>query len=106
MALKLIHIGALAILLSLAHPAAASGPAMGLDADLAQLDYGLRDSDPAANGPGARSTWIPMVESNSEFTPAPSAGIRITHPGVRIGNTVRGVNRTFRTGPMRIIVTP
>jgi hypothetical protein len=103
---KLIQIGALAISLFLGHPAAASGPAMGLDSDLAQLDTGLRDSDPAANGPGARSNWIPMVESNSEFTPAPSSGFRVTHPSVRIGNTVRGANRTFRTGPVRIIVTP
>jgi hypothetical protein len=90
---RLVVAGALTLLLAFMNPAAALGPAMGLDAQIGQLDAGFYDSDPASNAPNAGGIWTDLTGSNFVFAPSPS---------VRVGAAPR--YRVIRAP--RITVTP
>src|SRR5579883_3397490 len=68
---KLVATGALAGLFAWPSAAFAFGPAMGLDADIGQLDAGFYDSDPASNAPNAGGVFADMTGSNFAFAPRP-----------------------------------
>ncbi|GEM_PF-3808205 len=68
---KLVATGALAGLFAWPSAAFAFGPAMGLDADIGQLDAGFYDSDPASNAPNAGGVFADMTGSNFAFAPSP-----------------------------------
>jgi hypothetical protein len=76
--------GAFAIALYASSGAYALGPALGLDADIGQLNSGLYESDPASNAPNAGGIFTDLTGSNFTVAPGPHVRIRSGEPRFRV----------------------
>ena len=76
--------GALAIVLGVSSAAHALGPAMGLDADIGQLNSGFYGSDPASNAPNAGGVFTDLTGLNFTVAPGPAVRIHNNEPRFRV----------------------
>ena len=76
--------GALAVALGASSGAYALGPAIGLDADIGQLNSGFYESDPASNAPNAGGIFTDLTGSNFTVAPGPAVRIRNGEPRFRV----------------------